>query len=49
MNVLALRRDHPDADDELIRRYLSGNLCRCSGYASQIRAVRRYLAEEATR
>ena len=49
MNVLALRRDHPDADDELIRRYLSGNLCRCSGYASQMRAVRRYLAEEATR
>lgn len=45
MNVLALRRDHVDADDELIRRYLSGNLCRCTGYASQMRAVRRFLAE----
>ena len=43
MNVMALRREHPDADDELIRRYLSGNLCRCSGYASQMRAVRRFL------
>ena len=43
MSVMALRRDHPDASDELIRRYLSGNLCRCTGYSSQMRAVRRYL------
>ncbi|WP_204205481.1 molybdopterin cofactor-binding domain-containing protein [Olsenella sp. An290] len=42
--VLALDRAHPDADDETIRRYLSGNLCRCSGYAGQMRAIRRFLA-----
>ncbi len=46
MNVMALRRDQPDADDEAIRRSLVGNLCRCSGYASQMRAVRRFLGEE---
>lgn len=46
MNVLALDRDHPDADDETISRYLSGNLCRCTGYASQLRAVRRFLARD---
>ena len=44
MNVLSLASKHPCATDEQIRRYLSGNLCRCSGYASQMRAVRRYLA-----
>ena len=43
MDVLALDRKHPDADDETIRRFLSGNLCRCSGYVSQMRAIRRFL------
>ena len=43
MDVLALDRKHPDADDETIRRFLSGNLCRCSGYAGQMRAIRRFL------
>ena len=41
MAVLALDAAHPGADDETVRRYLSGNLCRCSGYASQMRAIRR--------
>ena len=47
MAVLALDAAHPDADDETVRRYLSGNLCRCSGYAGQMRAVRRFLARHA--
>ena len=35
-----LRRDaHPSEQD--IRRAISGNLCRCTGYASIIRAVHR--------
>lgn len=46
MNVLALKRDCLDASDEQIRRALSGNLCRCTGYASQMRAVRRFLGRE---
>lgn len=43
MSVMALKKFYPDADDEQISRYLSGNLCRCTGYASQLRAVRRFL------
>ncbi len=31
MAVLALDAAHPGAGDEEVRRYLSGNLCRCSG------------------
>lgn len=44
MAVLALDAADPGAGDEEVRRYLSGNLCRCSGYASQMRAIRRFLA-----
>lgn len=32
-----------DPDEEDIKEYLSGNLCRCSGYMSQLRAVKKYL------
>ena len=35
--------EHPDPDDDAIRHYLAGNLCRCTGYmkifASVVRAV----------
>ena len=47
MAVLALDAAHPGAGDEEVRRYLSGNLCRCSGYAGQMRAIRRFLARHA--
>ena len=46
MNVLALDRSCPDADDETIRRHLANNLCRCTGYASQARAIRRFLSRD---
>ena len=32
MNTLALLREDPDPDEDEIREYLAGNLCRCSGY-----------------
>jgi aerobic carbon-monoxide dehydrogenase small subunit len=35
----------PDADEARIRLELSGNLCRCTGYAGIVRAIRRVLAE----
>jgi carbon-monoxide dehydrogenase small subunit len=31
---------HPDPDDNQIRHYLSGNLCRCAAYPEIIRAVK---------
>ena len=43
MNVLALARENPHATDGEADAYLAGNLCRCSGYMSQRRAIRRYL------
>jgi carbon-monoxide dehydrogenase small subunit len=32
--------EHPDPDDETIRHYLSGNLCRCAAYPEIIDAVK---------
>lgn len=47
MNVFALAKENPRATDDEIDAYLEGNLCRCSGYVSQRRAIRNYLAMKA--
>jgi len=44
MNVFALAKENPHATAEEIDAYLAGNLCRCSGYVSQRRAIQKYLA-----
>lgn len=43
MNALALFREKEDPFEEEIREYLSGNLCRCSGYEGQLRGILRFL------
>lgn len=43
MNVFALAKENPHATAEEIDAFLAGNLCRCSGYVSQRRAVKTYL------
>ena len=43
MNALALFRENPDPDVDEIREYLSGNLCRCSGYEGQLRGILNFL------
>jgi carbon-monoxide dehydrogenase small subunit len=43
MNVLAMEQELESPDEESIKEYLSGNLCRCSGYVSQLRAINKYL------
>lgn len=40
LSVKALLDEIPDPSDEEIREYLSGNLCRCAGYADILRAAR---------
>src|SRR5579871_5779585 len=35
-----LIKEHPDPDDEEIRHYLAGNLCRCAAYAEIVEAVK---------
>lgn len=46
MNVLAMDKelDHPSVDQ--INHYLAGNLCRCTGYMGQLRAIEKYLARD---
>ena len=39
MNALALFREKEYPTDEEIKEYLSGNLCRCSGYEGQLRGI----------
>lgn len=44
MNVLAMENElGAAATDDEIKQYLAGNLCRCTGYQSQLRAIRNYL------
>ena len=43
MNTIALLRENPDPTDDEILSYLSGNLCRCSGYVGQLRGIRNFL------
>ena len=40
LSVKALLNEIPNPSDDEIREYLSGNLCRCAGYAEIMRAVR---------
>lgn len=44
MNALALFREKPDSNEEEIKEYLAGNLCRCSGYEGQLRGIQNFLA-----
>ena len=40
MMVTKLLDEHPDPDDETVKHYLSGNLCRCATYPEALDAVR---------
>ncbi|HJA34541.1 MAG TPA: (2Fe-2S)-binding protein [Candidatus Mediterraneibacter merdigallinarum] len=58
MNVLAMMREYEEKaeksgrasdavpDVEEIKEYLAGNLCRCTGYMGQLRAIQNYMAEK---
>ena len=43
MNVLAMRKELVNPSEEEIKNYLAGNLCRCTGYMGQLRAVKKFL------
>ena len=43
MNVFAMLKELQDPDEEQIREYLAGNLCRCSGFVGQTRSILKYL------
>lgn len=44
MNVLAMEKELQNPTIDEIRNYLAGNLCRCTGYQGQLRAIQKYLS-----
>jgi carbon-monoxide dehydrogenase small subunit len=40
LSIVALLDEEPDPDERTIRRWLAGNLCRCTGYGPIVAAVR---------
>lgn len=43
MTVVAMKNELKNPTEEDIVHYLTGNLCRCTGYLGQLRAVKTYL------
>ena len=41
--VHSLKATNPHPSDEEIKKYVVGNLCRCTGYQSQVNAIKAYL------
>ncbi len=41
LTTIAMLEENPDPDEEEIRDYLAGNLCRCGSYQNIINAVKR--------
>ncbi len=45
MSVIAMKKELKNPDEAQIKAYLSGNLCRCTGYMGQMRAIRKYMQD----
>lgn len=45
MSVIAMKKELKNPDDAQIKAYLAGNLCRCTGYMGQMRAIRKYMQD----
>lgn len=43
MSVISMSKELKDPTLDEVKGYLAGNLCRCTGYQSQLRAVLNYL------
>ncbi|MDD2494766.1 MAG: (2Fe-2S)-binding protein [Tissierellia bacterium] len=43
MTVIAMKNELTNPSEEEIKNYLNGNLCRCTGYMGQLRAIKKYL------
>ncbi|QJA08731.1 2Fe-2S iron-sulfur cluster binding domain-containing protein [Romboutsia sp. CE17] len=43
MTVLAMKDELENPTEEEIIHYLTGNLCRCTGYMGQLRAIKTYM------
>lgn len=43
MTVLAMKNELENPTEKEVIHYLTGNLCRCTGYMGQLRAIKKYL------
>lgn len=43
ITVLAMKNELENPSEEEIKHYLTGNLCRCTGYMGQLRAIKTYM------
>lgn len=43
LTVIAMKKELKNPTKESITQYLTGNLCRCTGYVGQLRAIMRYM------
>lgn len=46
LTIIAMKKELKNPTTEAINHYLSGNLCRCTGYLGQLRAIKRYMGVE---
>ncbi|XFA98926.1 (2Fe-2S)-binding protein [Candidatus Izemoplasma sp. B36] len=46
LTVYAMKKELKNPTDEEIKEYLVGNLCRCTGYIAQERAIKKYLGDK---
>lgn len=46
MSVLSMKNELKHPTENEIKKYLEGNLCRCTGYMGQLRAIKKYLSKE---
>ena len=49
LSLIPWLEEHPNPDETEIRAALSGNLCRCTGYANIVTAVQRFAAGAGSR
>ena len=49
MALVPFLRDHPDPNEDEIRRAISGNLCRCTGYQNIVLAVMNFTRKSKTK
>lgn len=46
LTIQAMKRELSDPTEAQIKQYLAGNLCRCTGYVGQLRAIKKFLGVE---
>ena len=48
LSTVALLREYPEPDEEMIREVLSGNLCRCGSYINILEAVKACVSQRSS-